>query len=347
MSKLKVAVVGSGLIARVKHLPALKGLGNLVDRIAICDLNEQAAREIGAKFEVAATFSDLDRMLAEEKPDVVDICTPPKTHAAIAKAALNAGAHVLIEKPMCQTVEECDEVMALAREKGLKICIAHSDLFYPSFRKAREMLKAGKIGEFRGMRMHLSTPVDYITAKEDHWANKLPGGVFGESGPHVVYMTLAYINPITDVHVVGRKLMPEYPWSPYEDYRVTMAGENGTCTASLIYTTNHWACNVEIWGSDGTLRADLEAQTLTHIRREKLTAVEVGTSAISEAAQILLSGFESGLDKISRRYTQTHQELLKAFLQAIVDGTEAPVPPEEGRESIRVMNLITDQLAAK
>jgi hypothetical protein len=97
------------------------------------------------------------------------------------------------------------------------------------------------------MRIHLSTPVDYTTSKPDHWAHKLPGGVFGESGPHVVYMILAYINPITEVQVLGRKLMPEYPWSPCEDYRLDLLGDAGVCAGSMIYTTKLWQAEVDIW----------------------------------------------------------------------------------------------------
>src|SRR5256885_13239843 len=100
--------------------------------------------------------------------------------------------------------------------------------------KARELVAEGRIGTLRGMRIFLSTPTDYITSNPEHWANKLPGGVIGETGPHIVYMTLAFINPIVDVHAAGRKLLPEYPWSPYEDYRIDLAGE--TATASIILT---------------------------------------------------------------------------------------------------------------
>ena len=82
-------------------------------------------------------------MLEAERLDVVDICSPPRTHADIAIRSLKAGAHALIEKPMAINTEECDRIIAAAKENGRKICVAHSDLFYPSFLKARELVKAG------------------------------------------------------------------------------------------------------------------------------------------------------------------------------------------------------------
>ncbi len=344
MSRLKVALVGSGYIASVKHLPALKNLRKQADAVAICDLNEEQAGKLASEFEIGKVYTELGEMLETENPDVVDICTPPKTHAPIALQCIEAGANVLIEKPMCQTVDECDQVMKAAEQHKLKICVAHSDLFYPSFIKARQMTEAGAIGTFRGMRIHLSTPIDYITSKPDHWAHKLPGGVLGETGPHVIYMTLALISPIKEAHVVARKVLEEYPWSPYEDYRIELVGEDATSTITLIYSTNHWAAQIEIWGTDGSLIADLESQSLVHYKRDELKAIPVGLSSVGQATQILKSGAQMALRKLSGRYTQTHQEIMQAFFKSITNGSPSPVPGEQGREAIRVMNELTKQL---
>lgn len=344
MPKLKVAVVGTGLIATAKHLPALKNLAKIVDLVAICDVNAEQAQKVAADFGGPKTYTDLATMLERERPDIVDICTPPKLHASMALESIQRGAHVLIEKPMCQTVEECDAVIAAAVQHGKQVCVAHSDLFYPSFAKARELVAANAIGTLRGMRIHLSTPVDYITSKPDHWAHKLPGGVFGESGPHVVYMALAFLERVTRTTVVARKVLPEFPWSPFEDYRLEIEGEKATCSVSMIYTTNQWGAEVEIWGNDGSLRMDLENQTLIHRDRQNLRMVPIGLGAIGEAVQILSSGWSTAFDMLTKRYTQTHQELIRAFAAAIIEGKPSPIPPEQGRESIRVMQMITAQL---
>ena len=92
-----------------------------------------------------------------------------------------------------------------------------------------------RIGEFRGMRIFLSTPTDYITSKADHWANKLAGGVIGETGPHIVYMTLAFIPNIVSVRALGKKMLFEYPWSPFEDYRIDLIGEKAISSIVLSF----------------------------------------------------------------------------------------------------------------
>ena len=196
-------------------------------------------------------YGDFRAMLDTEKPDFVDICTPPRTHADLAVMALEDGAHVLIEKPMAMNVEECDRIIEAAGAAGRQVCIVHSELFYPPLVAARKMVADGEIGDFRGMRIFKSTPVSYMTSIPDHWANRLPGGVIGETGPHAVYLTLAFINPIQDMWVAGKKLTSGYSWLPFDDYRLEMIGENGTSSAVLTYANDHWAAQVDIWGERG------------------------------------------------------------------------------------------------
>jgi predicted dehydrogenase len=135
------------------------------------------------------------------------------------------------------------------------------------------------------MRILLSTPTDYITSKPDHWANKLPGGVFGESGPHIVYMTLAFINPVREVSVTAMKLM-EYPWSPFEDYRIDLIGQKAASSVTMGYATKQWTARAEIFGEDATLLVDLEAMSLVKYRREVLKPAPIGMSILSESGQL-------------------------------------------------------------
>jgi predicted dehydrogenase len=344
MTPTKVAVVGTGLIATHKHLPALKKLGSRVNIVGVCDVNIDAARRVAQEFGVPRAFGSLDELMASANPDIVDICTPPRTHASIAVNALRKGANVMIEKPMAISVEECDQIIEAAGATNRKICVAHSDLFYESFMEARERVARGDIGAFRGMRILLSTPTDYMTSRSDHWAHRLPGGVFGESGPHPTYLALAFISPILEVKVHGQHLLKDYAWSAFEDYRIDLIGGQGVCSVTLLYTSKHWAAEVEIWGSDGCLRADLESQTLVEYRRKELKAAEVGRSTLSEAAQIIATAATSGVRHVLGKTRTTHDILLERFIDSVQSGAPSPVSMEEGREAVRVMGLITQQL---
>jgi predicted dehydrogenase/glycosyltransferase involved in cell wall biosynthesis len=343
----KVGLIGTGFIAAQKHLPALQRLRGLAEVVAVCDVNLAQAKGVATRFGVPKVFPDLQSMLASQPVDVVDICTPPRTHAKLAVEALRAGLHVLIEKPMAVSPEECDTIAAAAEQSGRKVCVAHSDLFYPAFTRVRKLVKQGAVGDFRGMRIFLSTPVNYMTSKPDHWAHGLPGGVIGESGPHVVYLTLAFINPIRDVHVHAQKLLLEYPWSRFEDYRLELAGEKGTSSVTLVYSTNQWAARVEVWGTRGLLSADLESQTLVRYKRSNLKYATVGFSALREAMHVSAGLFHTSKQILLGQFHSTHELLIRNFLESIRSGTPPPVTAQEGREAVRVMALIADQLQAQ
>jgi predicted dehydrogenase len=341
---LRVGLIGSGFIAKQKHLPAWKKIEKIAQVVALCDPNVAQAEELARAHRIPKVYKDFQQMLKVERLDAVDICSPPRTHAELAIRSLQAGAHTLIEKPMAINTEECDRIVAAARGSGRKICIAHSDLFYPSFLKAREMVKAGTIGQFRGMRIFLSTPVDYITSKPDHWAHKLPGGVIGETGPHVIYMTLAFINPIRAVRIDARKQLARFPWSPYEDYRLDLIGDEASCSVALTYATNRWAVQLDLWGSEGHMKFDLETQTLLIHGRADLKPTTLGLSAFKEATQMLGDTIGTSLSYVTGKFENTHERLIREFVDSIRNGSPTPVPPEEGREAVRVMDLLVSQL---
>ena len=344
MAKLKAAIVGAGFIAARKHIPALRKQRARVDLAAICDSNEAAGREVASRFGIPSVYTDVARMLAEESPDLVDVCTPPKTHRPVAVEALEHGSNVLIEKPMALNVEECDAIIAAAKQNDATVCVAHSDLFYSPFLRAKDRLARGEIGDFMGMRILFSTPTDYMVSKEDHWAHKLPGGVIGETGPHAVYMALAFINPIVDVRASGSKQL-DYPWSAFEEYRLELVGERATCTVTSVYTTDQWAAQVDLWGTQGMLKLDLELMSMVGYHRPALTPVGIASSGLSESAQLIRDTFRVGTDVLFRRFKSTHDLLIEGFVDSILDRRPPPVSAEEGKEAVRVMASIADKLA--
>lgn len=346
MAKLRAAIIGSGLIAGKKHIPAFLKQKSGVELVALCDINLQAAQAVASRFGIPRTYGDLSEMLSKERPEIVDICTPPQTHAKLAVEAMRNGCHVFIEKPMALTVTDCDEIVDASKQYGAKVCVAHSDLFYYPFMRAREMVGRGDIGEFRGMRIFLSTPTDYMTSKPDHWAHRLPGGVIGETGPHIVYLTLAFIHPVRDVEVLALKLL-DYPWSRFEDYRIELLGERAISSVALSYATNQWAARVDILGSEGMLLLDLQSQSMVKYGRREHRPTPIGVSSAKESAQMLAGTAATALRFASGRFKSTHEILIARFVESIRDGAQSPVTAEEGRETVRVLNRIVNRLDEK
>ncbi|AGX03120.1 NADH-dependent dehydrogenase [Bacillus sp. NRRL B-14911] len=145
MEKLRVGIIGAGGIAQSRHIPALLTLSELASVEAICDIHEETARLTAEKFGVPHAFGDYQDML--EIVDAVVICTPNRYHAEISVAALKAGKHVLCEKPMAITAEECEEMIKASKKSGKQLAIAYHYRFMKEARAAKKVIEENEIGQ--------------------------------------------------------------------------------------------------------------------------------------------------------------------------------------------------------
>jgi len=141
--KFKVGVVGVGFIGAV-HIEQLNRLGN-VEVVALAD--DVNYREKAEALSVPRSYACYKELIDNEEIDCVHICTPNNSHHEMAKYALQRGIHVVLEKPMTTTVEEAEELLALAKEKGLVHAMNFNCRFYPMAYQMREMIRNGDIGE--------------------------------------------------------------------------------------------------------------------------------------------------------------------------------------------------------
>lgn len=135
MSKLRAAVIGVGRLGR--HHAAKYATRADVELVAVADLSEASAREAAARFSCRAVrdFRDLLPGL-----DLVSIAVPTERHCEVARACLQAGVHVLVEKPITRSVEEADALIALAAGRGLRLAVGHVERYNPAFTAMRDML---------------------------------------------------------------------------------------------------------------------------------------------------------------------------------------------------------------
>ena len=145
MQKIKVAVAGLGFIGPA-HIEALRRLPN-VEVVAVGDVNADYAREKANQLGVAASYGDFDKLLQHEGVQCVHICTPNFLHYEMAKAALEAGKHVVVEKPLATTSQEGEALVELAQEKGVVNAIHFNLRYYPLVRQMRAMREQGEIGD--------------------------------------------------------------------------------------------------------------------------------------------------------------------------------------------------------
>jgi predicted dehydrogenase len=139
---LRVAIVGSGYIARV-HARVARELGGTI--VGVCGRTLTSAKAFG----VGAAYDDLDRLLAEEKPDVVHLCTPNNLHAEQAIAAFRAGAHVVCEKPLATSSDEALRMIEAGDKARRRGATMYNYRGYPLVAAIRERVRAGELGPLR------------------------------------------------------------------------------------------------------------------------------------------------------------------------------------------------------
>lgn len=128
------------------HLEAVRRVES-VEATAIAGRSAEAARRLGAGFTIPTIATDYRDVLRDPAIDAVHICTPNAQHFLMAKDALQAGKHLICEKPLATSVEQAEELVALAERQGLRNCVCHNLRFYPIVQQMRSMREAGDLGE--------------------------------------------------------------------------------------------------------------------------------------------------------------------------------------------------------
>ena len=145
MKQWKAAVFGTGFMGRV-HTEAIRRLGN-VEVIAIASLDVSSQRRLAEQFKVEQVESDYLKVLANPSVDAVHICAPNNQHFPMAMAAMEAGKHVVCEKPLALTVEEATALVAAADKLGRRNCLNHNLRYYPLVQQIRQLRLTGELGD--------------------------------------------------------------------------------------------------------------------------------------------------------------------------------------------------------
>ena len=141
----RVAVFGTGFIGRV-HVEAVRRLGN-VEVVAVAASDDAKARHFADEVHVPNSTGDYREILADPQLDAVHICTPNWLHFPMAKAAMEAGKHVLCEKPLAMNSREGAELVRLAEERKLVNCTLYNMRYYPQVQNMRRLREAAELGD--------------------------------------------------------------------------------------------------------------------------------------------------------------------------------------------------------
>jgi 2-alkyl-3-oxoalkanoate reductase len=346
---MRAALIGCGNIAQF-HVSALRDAG--IDVAAVCDRDEQRAAVVARAAKTTAVFRDADEMLTAVHPDVVHILTPPESHARLAVGALEAGAHVLVEKPVALTLSDVDEMIAAAERNGVRVIPHHNYLFKPSVREARRLVESGSIGDIVSVEVYYglsSEGTSYGGSVGAHWAYRLPGGIFTNFLPHLIYLQatlLGSIEAVTGVAVAGDVGRPH----PATELAVLLQGPSATGVMSISARAQPYAKYVQIFGTKGIVHADLvgEITTVHPLRRMPRLATKAlfNLETIPHVAAATIANSVKVLTGNMRNMPDVHAFVAEMY-DALAAGHEPPVSAAEGRTVVRVMEEISERMPAQ
>ena len=250
---LNVALIGCGWIAADKHLPAVTSQPDL-KMYALCDIRSERAEALKKQYHIdAKVYTDYREMLKDPEIDIVEVATPNPLHCEMTVAALEAGKHVLCEKPMATTKAECELMIAAAKKAGKKLTVGYQWRYRAEALMVKDICAAGELGEIYYAKAH-ATRYRGVPTWGEYLSGKNGGGVFIDGVPHSLDLTLWAMNNYEPASVKANiydrmKGKPEgCGWGGWkeEDFKVEDSGfaivtmKNG----ATVYIEASWLINM-------------------------------------------------------------------------------------------------------
>jgi len=249
MKKLRVAVIGTGFWG--KNQARVLSQLDQTELVCVCDVDENRSKMVGAEFRVPY-FTNREEVLARSDIDAVTICTPTTTHKEIATQALRSGKHTLVEKPMTNTAAEARELVALAKERGLRLMPGHIERFNPAVDYLRSLLDAKKLGAV----------TLFHARRVGRWPERIGDvGVVRDTAIHDI--DLARFIFRDEVHSVHAKIGSIRHTK--EDYAEIMLEfrNGGTAFIDANWLTPRKTRELIVTGSEATVQLDYVSQEIT------------------------------------------------------------------------------------
>lgn len=227
---LKIGIIGCGGIANGKHLPSLSKL-DPVELVAFCDIEKDRATEACEQYGVenAKVYEDYTELLADGSIDVVHVLTPNISHAEISIAAMEAGKHVMCEKPMAKTSAEANKMLETAEKTGKKLTIGYDNRFRPDSQHLYKLASQGDLGDIYLGKAHAIRRRAVPTWGVFLDGEKQGGGPLIDIGTHALDLTLWMMDnyePKSVVgnvyHKLGKKENAANAWGPWEPGKFTV-----------------------------------------------------------------------------------------------------------------------------
>jgi len=343
--KVRVGLVGCGGIARLQHIPSILRMPG-AEIAAVCDRDTGLLAQLGRELKTEKCYEDVGEMLSGEHLDVVDICTPPRTHAALATQAAESGCHVLVEKPATLTLEEFDSLARTCERNGVKMCQIQNKVFEPVMMRALDRVRKGGLGDVVAVDVRVFLRRTAVLMEdESHWSYDLPAGMFTEILPHPIYTVQTFLGMVEPVAVhVARPDVHGHVGS-YEIV-VVLEGRGGVGLVTYSGSSPKNKVMVDIHCRKRSLRVDLWNSALVEYSFGGSSRASRAVENLVQGASLLAGSARTMVDVAMGRFHSGHYHQISRFVESIRKGCEPPVTISQAREVIRVLETITGMAAA-
>lgn len=342
---IQAAVIGAGRVAQ-QHMACIATLPG-VCLAGVCDLSRAMAESAVDRFGSGRWYTDHQTMLAEVRPDVVHITTPPASHFRLAQDCLNAGAHVFLEKPATVHFEEFTALKALAAEKGRQLMEDYNYVFNEPVRRLLEKVHAGELGEVIHVEVLLCLDVldkDYpaVDPNIHNPVLDLTGGVIADFLPHLASLAYFFCGPVSSVRTIWDKRSPASPL-PYDEFRAAVRGAHAT--AALVFSAHSQpdAFRLTVYGARSRATADIFENRLTLATKRDVPKPLIPLyNALEEAKVIRRSAWRLLWRKLGGgpgAYDGLWL-LIRRVYESVAAGSQWPIAPEDMFE----VNRLVDEL---
>jgi len=335
MRKLKAAIVGlkTGASHTANYVES-----NYVGEVAICDTNEVKLNEVGEKYNIAKRYTDYDCMLAEEKPDIVSVTVPNFLHMPFTVKALEAGAHVLCEKPMARNTSEAGEMLRVAKQRGKKLMINFNQRFQKEVMALKSVIDSGGLGDIYFVR------TVWQRRRGVPWWYPLENGLTTCGGGALIDL---------GVHVLDRAMwlcgFPEPDWVMGNTFSKLSHEEAATRGIKNFEVEDMAVAMIRM--KNGAM-LELEASWAGNRKDEVVKTRILGT----RGGAVLKTVIEPDRGRYNKLYLEKDGELQdfdididfdrppgnvrQAFLDAVVNDTDVPCTPEQGLRINEILDAV-------
>lgn len=249
---MNVGIVGCGRVTGLRHLPALRSIED-ARVVALADVDAARLEQLADEYGVERRYGSHVELVEDEGVEAVAVCVPAAAHAEVALAALEAGKHLLIEKPLCLDLDDAERVRKAAEGAVVTAMVGFNLRWHRLVRRARELVFSGTLGEVESIRTVFTSSFDYRgVAHPWRFRRELGGGALMEMAPHHFDMW-RYVSgrEVEEVFASSRSSADD------DETAVVSAALDGGARATALVSQRSTNVNeLEVFGTHGRLRLD-------------------------------------------------------------------------------------------